>query len=711
MAKSRYNKIYFIATLVIFTLIFSPFCGRKNKWEGNILFITLDTTRADHIGSYGYKAGSTPNIDKLAQEGIKFENCYSSVPLTLPAHCNIFTGKYSIGHGVRNNGRYILNDNETTMAELFRSKGYETYAVIAAFVLHSKFGLSQGFDIYDDSIRSKDIYQTMKSQISADLVYDKFEKWISKNYEKKFFAWVHFYDPHSLYLAHEEFATVGEKDSIKRYDGEISFTDKYIGKIIKNLEEKNIIDNTLVVIVGDHGEAFGEHKEYASHMVFCYEENLKVPLIFYNRKLFPVNKSLKKRIDTIDIMPTLLGLAGEERRNDIQGKNLTGYIEDGKDPNDRTIYIESMYGKEEFHWAPLTGIIDGDYKYISLPVPELYNLKKDKGEQNNLFRKKGSISREKDKKLKDLILKFSRKDGVTSRKLGKDDIEHLKSLGYISSFDVKGSKNIDPKKGIILDTKLKRISKEIDSGNIKETEMELKEILKSKMGEENFLVYHFLYRIYKKKNDLVSAMGTLEKAMKKLPDTIQFRINYALNLLRLKKYDDVLENCKKIIDIDPLYTRTYIILGNTYFLMNDFSSADKNYRKAIKLEPKNSSLKTMFSEKLLSRGLFSETLKVYESLLENGDILNNVEMLYKIALFNTKYGTLSRSVELLKRIIDIKPGGKYYYYYALVLAKSGDKINALRNMRTALEKYGSELDERMSKAAQKNIEIWGKNNY
>ncbi len=198
------NKLLLKFSLLIILTFFLFSCGKKEVWNGNILIITLDTTRADHIGSYGYKKGSTPNIDRLANEGIRFENCYSSIPLTLPSHSNIFTGKYSIGHGVRNNGRYVLNDSEKTMAEYLHAEGFNTYAVIASFVLQSKFGLDQGFNIYDDAIDNEDLHKTIKSEIDAKEIYNKFDKWFEKNSGSKFFAWIHFYDPHTPYVPHNE---------------------------------------------------------------------------------------------------------------------------------------------------------------------------------------------------------------------------------------------------------------------------------------------------------------------------------------------------------------------------------------------------------------------------------------------------------------------------------------------------------------------------
>jgi len=679
-------------------------CGKKEAWTGNILVITLDTTRADHIGCYGYQKGDTPNIDRLAAGGLRFENCYSSIPLTLPSHANIFTGRNTIAHGVRNNGTYVLSEEEKTLAEYLTEQGYNTYAAIAAFVLQSKFGLDQGFRVYDDTIESDTLHKTMKSEVYADEIYGKFDRWLDENAGSRFFAWVHFYDPHTPYLPHSNDLVKTEKhDLVPFYDGEITFMDQYIGKIMERLEEKGIADDTLVVLVGDHGEAFGEHDEFASHMVFCYEANLRVPLIFYNQKLFSESKVIPQRVSTIDLMPTVLDLAGLKKGEDIQGESLLDLMEGEGSGGDRRVYIESMYGKEEFNWAPLTGIIDGDYKFISLPKQELYNIKKDPLEKDNLFLKKGRLLREMEKKLQETILKFSGR-GDSRRELGKEDMEHLKSLGYISSYGGKGEKVIDPKDGIVLNVRLKEISARIEKGDLDEMEKELLKIKQTELGGDNFLVYDFLYRIYMKKRNFSDVMKTLTEAIRVLPKATPFRLNYIVRLGELGRYNEVITQCDELLKIDPLFTRAYIILGETWEILGNKDKSAQYFRKALELEPENISLQIKFSEKLLGEGKFKEVLTVYDTLLGFDAVKQNTDLLYKIALFNTKYGSMEKSGQLLAGLVRQNPSGKYYYFYAMVLARLGDRVNALKNMETALTTYGDDLTSEQKDTARRAIE-------
>ena len=162
----------------------------------NILLITLDTTRADHIGCYNERLRFTPHIDRLGNEGVIYLNCYSNVPLTLPAHASIFTGKHPLTIDVRNNGRYMLGNEHESITEILKKSGFSTFAVISSYVLSSKFGLSQGFDIYDDSLDVNAMTTSLASEITADKVFNKFRIILDNHENKKFFGWLHFYDPH-----------------------------------------------------------------------------------------------------------------------------------------------------------------------------------------------------------------------------------------------------------------------------------------------------------------------------------------------------------------------------------------------------------------------------------------------------------------------------------------------------------------------------------
>ncbi len=283
--KTARNTLAAIVFLAVAAAFFAS-CRGKRPERFNLLLITLDTTRADSIGAYGNPEAATPNIDRLAQHGIRFRNCYAQVPLTLPSHCTLFTGRYPMAHGVRNNGTYFLPPEETTLAEILRAGGFRTFGCIASFTLLSKFGLAQGFEAYDETFQQRQTVLNFHDEVPADEISGKFSAWLGKNQGERFFTWLHFFDPHYPYRVHPELDARFARSERLKYEGEIAFVDLHVGRIVRQLESRGLLERTIIVIAGDHGEAFGEHQEFG-HGVFCYEESLKVPLILYNPVLFP----------------------------------------------------------------------------------------------------------------------------------------------------------------------------------------------------------------------------------------------------------------------------------------------------------------------------------------------------------------------------------------------------------------------------------------
>ena len=713
------KKTFIIAVVVIGLLvaggIASIFIFKKAKTINsaakgyNLLVITLDTLRADRVGVYGYAPAKTPNLDFLAKNGVMYENCYTPVPLTLPAHSSIFTGKYPIAHRVRGNGMYMLPDSEVTLAEQMKEKGYDTFGVIASFVLLAKFGLDQGFDFYDDSLVSHKMYNNYMSEISALEVYWKFCQWFDKNYHKKFFGWVHLYDPHTPYKPPKKYAEQFSDDPSGRYDGEVAYADDCVGKIIEKLKKKEILDKTVVVILGDHGEAFGEHEEHG-HGIFCYQEALKVPLIFYNPVLFPGAVRVKTRVNLIDLMPTLMELYGMNTPEGNQGKSFIQTLQGNELPGGRDFYFESMHGKDEMNWAPLMGILHENYKYISLPEPELYDLKSDGIEKDNLFWKKNRTAKELDKKLMKMAAAYSKAAGETDarRELTAEDKKHLSTLGYISSFsDKTGTGTItDPKKGIILDNRIKAVFKIIGEENYLLAEEELNKLIAEYPGIQMPVFFDLKHQLYSRQNNIAKTLETLKEALEKHPKIERFYILYAFKVFDTGNIEEAEKTCRKLLELNPRFTRAYILLGQIAERRGNLDNAFLNYGKALEVEPQNISLKLKYAGLLIMKQEHKKALAIYDELLERQEVFLNAELLFKIALFNVRYGTLEKSETLLKKAIDLDPNGKYYFNYALVLNKNQKIKEALENMEIALDKYKFQLNKEHIDIAQKAVALW-----
>jgi arylsulfatase A-like enzyme/Flp pilus assembly protein TadD len=648
--KSSGHRLLFTFAGICLVIVVSAFPYGKGMGaeDMNLLIITLDTMRADRIGAYGHEEANTPNLDRLAERGIRFTDCYSPVPLTLPAHCSLFTGRYPLGHRVRDNGTFLLSESEITLAELMKNDGFDTFAVVASFVLMANFGLDQGFKDYDDSLDASELLRNFYSEIPADEVHAKFQRWLRGREENKFFAWVHFYDPHLPYEPPDRFK--GSRDSLEGlYDGEVAFVDHYVGKIVEDLEGKNVLDDTLIVIVGDHGEAFGEHQEYG-HSVFCYEENLRVPLMFVNPRLFPEGDVVEGRVSLADVMPTILEMFGLDVPAAVQGMSFTGMLSGKKERGKRSFYIESMYGNETLGWAPLAGIIDGPYKYISLPEPELYDLEKDRGEKNNLFPAEKKIAGDLDEKLKRFMLEYSSSRGSVRRKLTPEDRRRLESLGYISSTSPGASKAIDPKKGILVLNKFNTVNNLIESGSLDSAEAELKNI-DLQNPETKFLPYYeLLAKVYEMRSDSQAVVDIWEEAVEVFPSNDRFRLTLAFKLLQVGQLEEAEARGLEITQIDERSSRGFILLGRVAESRGDARKASMYFEKALDLEPNNVQLKLTLAHSLIKNGRQERALEICQAILDERNIDNdpaNAGVLSRIGIIFTEANRIEQARKVL----------------------------------------------------------------
>jgi arylsulfatase A-like enzyme/Flp pilus assembly protein TadD len=347
----------------------------------HLLLITLDTTRADRLKCYGYEPARTPVLDALASEGVLCERAYTVAPLTLPAHASLFTGLYPVETGVITNGRGRMDDSLPTLAESLKRRGYETAAFVASFVLDRKFGLARGFTAYDDDIAGEepDADALHRHRNGAEVV-DAALAWLRQPRSRPFFCWVHLYDPHFPYLAHTDL--FGDEFTERPYDAEIAYVDQQVGRLVAFLKERGLEGQTLIVVVGDHGEGLGEHFEFA-HGMTLYNATMQVPLIFRYPTKLPAAGRVGMNVSTVDVSPTVHELLGLPAPPNITGRSFRSALAGG------TVPASLCYGAtdEPFRgsgWSPLRSLIDGEWKYIRTTRVELYDLANDPRELHNL---------------------------------------------------------------------------------------------------------------------------------------------------------------------------------------------------------------------------------------------------------------------------------------------------------------------------------------
>ena len=399
--------------------------GRADLGGANVLLVTIDTLRSDRLGAYGSQAGLTPTLDALARDGVRFTRTWSHAPVTLPAHASILTGLLPPHHGVRNNGAFRLGAGPATLAECLGRAGYRTGAFVGAFVLDTRFGLNRGFDAYDDRYDAGPTPGSFHfAERPADRVLRAATSWIAEPETgdvRPWFAWVHLFDPHAPYRAPAAFA-----HGRTAYDAEVAWTDAALGAALRELRDRGQLERTLVVVTADHGESLGEHGE-TTHGLFAYEATLRVPLIVSAPGLSPL--AVSAPAGHADILPTILDLLGIAPPTGLDGRSLRPDIDGAAPAGGRPIYFEAVDANLTRGWAPLRGVVDGPWKYIDLPAPELYELEADPGERTNLVDRLPQRARALQGPLREwtvaAIPAGGRMDSATSAK--------LRSLGYIGT--------------------------------------------------------------------------------------------------------------------------------------------------------------------------------------------------------------------------------------------------------------------------------------
>ncbi len=392
----------------------------------NLLLVSIDTLRADRVGCYGHAAAETPTLDALAAQGVRCAQAVTSVPLTLPAHTSLLTGLNPQNHGARANVIFSVPDRVRTLAEILQERGYRTAAVISAFVLDRRFGLAQGFQHYADDLTTDGRTQAFgyRERLAED-TNRHVQAWLDQHGRERFFLWVHYFDPHFPYAPPKPFA---DRHAGRPYDGEIAYADAQLGQLLAAIDRMGVRDRTLVVVVGDHGEALGEHQEL-THGLLVYDATLLVPMIFSGPSPLPQGVVLNRQVGLIDVMPTVLDMLGVPIPTGLDGTSLLQPLPEGP----RAIYVESLWPKVMHNWSPLAGIRRDDVKFIHAPRPELYDLQADPNELNNLFAQRPELAAELHQQLRELAGEDPELLGAVSGNLPVDESTRnkLAALGYV----------------------------------------------------------------------------------------------------------------------------------------------------------------------------------------------------------------------------------------------------------------------------------------
>ncbi len=670
-----------IVFLILLSMIVVGGCGtgRGGKPE-NVILIVVDALRQDHLGCYGYDAVETPHIDKLAAEGVRFQNAVSNAPLTLPSVCSILTSLTPPEHGVRYSEGFSLPKDITTLAEVLSTNGYNTAAFMGAVVLDSVFGVNQGFEHFDAVFPEKfQLYRSSMrplelvfghSQRRAEEVTSAAVDWIEKNRKDPFFVMLHYFDPNIPYDPPPPFIPEVEEEKYeallthqaKYYDAEINYVDHCVGLLLEELDKWGLDNNTLIVLTADQGEGLGE-KEEDTHGFFLYESTMRVPLILGWATGLQAGSVVQDQVQLIDVFPTVLDILGIEPPGRISGTSVVPLVHGQADTLSRPAYMETCANRIERGWSVIKAIRMDDWKYIEAPQPELYFLQDDPGEARNLIEERPDIAGSMREALEDLETGWVERERIEPRisdesftgrlrniNLGGTDVENL---DFESPLEISGP---DPK-SMIGDYRREKQGQEyynlallfMSSGQhggsryFLEKAIELKQddpmlhlhlaevfrlqgLNEKGMGEiekvialepENDDAWYLKGLLAQQEGNLNLALSAFERTVKVKPDHAQAYNNMGLIYGQKENYDRAFTMLTKALEINPDLAQAHANIGNVYYERGEYNRAWEEMELALKLDPGMNDLRLFLGSSYSQKGEYEKALFHYETFLES----------------------------------------------------------------------------------------------
>jgi arylsulfatase A-like enzyme/Flp pilus assembly protein TadD len=620
--------------------------GGVDRSALNVLVITLDTTRADHLGAYGATAGATPALDALAAEGVVFDQAMTVAPLTLPAHSSIFTGRFPPEHGVRDNGGFFLDPAQVTLAEVLQQRGYRTGAFIAAYVLDRKWGIAQGFDTYFDEFETG-LKRGGKSagdiQRPGNEVVDRALPWIETPDERPFFAWIHLYDPHTPYAPPDPYKSRFPDDP---YTGEVAFTDAQVGRVIASLKARGLLERTLVAVMGDHGESLGDHGEN-THGFFIYEAVTRVPFIVRA----PFERTRARRVAdpvrAVDLMPTVLDLLGIASPHGVAGSSLVPLLTGDRQEMGLEGYAEAMYPLHHYGWSDLRAMRAGRYKVIDAPRPELYDLQQDPAETTNLFDARRALGDRMVSRLREFEAALTTvKAEQPSTDVDPEVRARLAALGYVGTFVADATDprtdRADPKDKVGLFNKLSEARDATAEPNSFERVVDL-----------------------------------LRQVVNEDPDVIDGWFKLGNAYFRAGRFKESIEHYGRALALKPDYDLAVINIATAYRTMGDDEAALAGFEHYLRLDPKDPYVRYQMGEIYLDRGDLAKAEQVFgEALAADPRVAQAKNALAVIAY---RRGRLEEAERLSKEAIAMKADVRLARYnLALIAEQRGDQAAAER---------------------------------
>jgi len=587
----------------------------------NVLLITLDTTRADYLGCYGRRSAQTPNLDRLARQGVLFKHCTASSPQTLPSHCSILTGLYPFAHGVRRNGTDELPAAAVTLAEAFKSAGYRTYAAIAAYVLNRQFGTAQGFDVYRDVDAPRLGGDPLAVERKGNEVCDDAIQLLRSAGRHPFFMWVHFYDPHYPY----ESRRVGDPASPAAYEDEIAFMDLQIGRLLDELARLKLDHRTAVVVVGDHGEGLNDHGEY-QHGFFLYQTTLHVPLIVRCPGRVATGHEVEGVVRIIDVAPTIVELAGLPPLEDVQGVSLVPMLTGQTTDLHLAAYGEAPEAHTLLRLSRQRSLTVGNWKYVLSSRPQLYDLESDPQETHDLTGEHPDRGAELRDQLRALIAQAPPplQENPAQTRLTDSEIARLESLGYMgvvadeldsgaTELDAFEPQGVDPREHVHTIAVYDRAREAIRAGHFEQAEPMLQAVVAALPEAPSPL------------RDLAFVLGRLrkfdqaaemyERALAVMPKDSRTRAQYASMLMDARRWEAAMLQARQVLALTPDDFSAHSMLGIACAKLERWDEAQQHLEAAVRVEPRNTNALHTLGQVYYQRGMLPQAAECFRKAL------------------------------------------------------------------------------------------------
>jgi arylsulfatase A-like enzyme/Flp pilus assembly protein TadD len=674
--------------IALWTIVVGPIGGwrmfRPTRAR-NLLLVSLDTVRADHLGCYHYAAAQTPRIDQLAASGLRFEQASTVVPLTLPAHSSLMTGTFPSWHGVRDNGGFYLEDDQLTLAEVLRDKGFRTGGFIGAFVLDRRWGIAQGFERYFDDFdldRFANAFGMDMIQRPGSEVVDHALEWLRVEPKRPFFAWVHLYDAHTPYEAPEPFRSRFPQTMNGAYDAEIASADAQVGRLIDALRADGRLDDTVVIVVADHGEMLGEHGEL-THGFFIYEGATHIPLIVSGPGVPTAVVSDQVRI--VDVMPTALSLLGIPVPRQVQGANLMP-VARGQHLG-LVAHSESWYPRYHYGWSELRAIQDGRFKFIRAPRPEMYDLTVDPGEDDDRSAESGSRLDVFSRALDVFESRTARADAQKGpRPVDSETEERLAALGYVggsvSMKKLDQAARGDPKDKIAL----YNLMKQAGTLSVEEKIDEAIDLVKQALAEDPEIVeaHMLLGNFYKKLKRPQDAIAAYRDALALDSEHQSALFNLALTYKDENHLDEARTGFERAYDLDPRNGKVIWQLADLWMRKGDYARAETLLNHAIEQKIDEPRLLLKLAENRIEAKQFDEAERALQKALQQKPELAAAQ--YDLGLVYEGRGQFDKALASYEAEISANPKAyRAAFNAAKLLQKSGRHAEAVAHYRKVVE--------------------------